>query len=39
MKIEDKKKFLYIPRSPQQNIDVFNLSSDFYNNNTYYYYE
>ena len=37
MKIEDKEKYGYVQYLSQQNIDVFNLSSDFYKDTCYYF--
>lgn len=37
MKIEDKEKYDYVQYLSQQNIDVFNLSSDFYKDTCYYF--
>ena len=37
MKIEDKEKYNYIKYLTQHNVDVFNLSSDFYTDICYYF--
>ena len=37
MKIEDKEKYGCVQYLSQQNIDVFNLSSDFYKDTCYYF--
>ena len=37
MKMEDKEKYEYVQFLSQQNIDVFNLSSDFYSDICYYF--